>query len=78
MKKNKNVIPEWVNELARECIHESGESFDLVLFKKKTLLITNLFRYFKKFGFKQTIKKIRLYIKRYGYKAAIRKGRIRI
>ena len=35
MGKNKNVIPEWVNELARECIHESGESFDLVLFKKK-------------------------------------------
>ena len=51
---------------------------DGVLFKKKTLLITNLFRYFKKFGFKQTIKKIKIYIKRYGFKAAIRKGRIRI
>lgn len=35
MGRNKNVIPEWVNEMARECIHESGESFDLILFKKK-------------------------------------------
>lgn len=35
MGKNKNVIPEWVNELAQECIHESDKSFDIVLFKKK-------------------------------------------
>lgn len=35
MGKNKNVIPEWVNELARECVHESDKSFDIVLFKKK-------------------------------------------
>ena len=35
MGKNKNVMPEWVNELLQECFLESGESFDLVLFKKK-------------------------------------------
>ena len=45
---------------------------------KKSLLITNLFRYFKKFGVKTTIKKIRNYIRKYGFRAAIKRGKIRI
>lgn len=47
-------------------------------FYNKSMLITNLFRYFKKFGIRITIKKIYIYIKKYGLKAAMKKGEIRI
>lgn len=51
---------------------------DNYLFYRKSMIIPNLFRYFKKFGIMATIKKIRIYIKKYGIQAAIKKGRIRI
>ena len=47
-------------------------------FYNKSMINTNLFRYFKKFGIRVTISKIYIYVKKYGLKAALNKGKIRI